>query len=130
MSDREKAVIEAAKEWAIGVDKYRTRLDWKYERELREAVRALNSFPASTEAVPKEWTSQSIPAMTTATVTCENQPPAIPLDPNRCAVCGWPLAEMYKTGCHPGYCYTLPERRPTTLYDPERAAREAKEKHG
>ena len=40
----------------------------------------------------------------------------------RCAVCGWPLAESREKGCMRGDCSMRPP--PKQFYDPERAARE------
>ena len=42
---------------------------------------------------------------------------------SRCAVCGWPLAEFPEKGCTRGNCSYRP--RPTNLYAPARAEREA-----
>ena len=47
------------------------------------------------------------------------------LDPNRCAVCGWPLATTREEGCVSGSCSLRP--RPERLYDSERAWREHQE---
>ena len=47
------------------------------------------------------------------------------LDPNRCAVCGWPLATSREEGCVSGSCSLRP--RPERLYDSERALREHQE---
>ena len=44
-------------------------------------------------------------------------------DASRCAVCGWPLAETAEEGCIRGCCSYRP--RPSSLYAPERAKREA-----
>jgi chromosome segregation ATPase len=44
---------------------------------------------------------------------------------NRCAVCGWTLAEDREHGCVRGDCSMRP--RPEYLYDPERAAKEREE---
>lgn len=44
---------------------------------------------------------------------------------NRCAVCGWPLADSVEKGCVRGNCSYRP--RPERLYAPERAAKEAEE---
>jgi len=45
------------------------------------------------------------------------------LDPNRCAVCGWPLVETIDLGCVRGNCSL--RQRPATLYDPARAEAES-----
>jgi hypothetical protein len=45
------------------------------------------------------------------------------LDVMRCAVCGWPLAQLAKLGCVRGNCSLRP--RPVVLYDPARAAAES-----
>lgn len=47
------------------------------------------------------------------------------LDPNRCAVCGWPLKDRPADGCVRGNCSQRP--RPHRLYDPERATAERNE---
>lgn len=44
-------------------------------------------------------------------------------DRNRCAVCGWGLADSRETGCVRGDCSMRP--RPENLYDLARAEREA-----
>jgi hypothetical protein len=49
----------------------------------------------------------------------------IDADPDRCAVCGWPLAETANDGCVRGNCSMRP--RPKMLYDTERAVRETSE---
>ncbi len=46
-----------------------------------------------------------------------------PLDPNRCAVCGWALADCVDHGCVRGNCSRRP--LPTTRYDAARAEKEA-----
>jgi hypothetical protein len=48
---------------------------------------------------------------------------ADPDDWDRCAVCGWDLAETIEDGCTRGNCSHRP--RPGRLYSPDRAAREA-----
>lgn len=54
--------------------------------------------------------------------------PTSNLDPNRCAVCGWPLVDgdgvTDRVGCVRGNCSMRPH--PMTLYDPVRATSEAK----
>lgn len=42
----------------------------------------------------------------------------VPLDPNRCAACGWPLKENAADGCVRANCSQRPH--PVRLYDPER----------
>ena len=44
-------------------------------------------------------------------------------DPDRCAVCGWPLANQPEGGCVRGNCSERP--RPKRLYDEPRAEQEA-----
>lgn len=44
------------------------------------------------------------------------------LDPNRCAICGWPLVETADKGCVRGNCSFRPT--PIHPYDPARAAAE------
>src|SRR4051812_26928736 len=43
-------------------------------------------------------------------------------DANRCAICGWTLAETRKDGCRPGDCSLRPS--PDHFYDPARARAE------
>ena len=46
------------------------------------------------------------------------------LDPNRCAICAWPLAENPDKGCVRGNCALRPPPDLRCRYDPERAAAE------
>lgn len=49
-------------------------------------------------------------------------PPPVELDPNRCAICGWTLAETTAVGCRRGNCSLRPP--PLNYYDPARAKAE------
>lgn len=49
--------------------------------------------------------------------------PSAQKDANRCAVCGWPLAESWDKGCVRGNCSQRP--RGDNLYDAERAKLES-----
>lgn len=53
----------------------------------------------------------------------ERLQPAHSDDESRCAVCGWPLEHQPEKGCVRGNCSERP--RPTDLYAPERATKEA-----
>lgn len=54
----------------------------------------------------------------------DREPRMADRDPDtRCAVCGWPLMVSRAAGCVRGDCSMRP--RPTVLYDPARAEREA-----
>ena len=47
------------------------------------------------------------------------------LDPERCAICAWPLKATVAEGCVRGNCSMRPT--PAKFYDPARATREALE---
>jgi len=97
--------------------------------ELAEARKAIQDCVDHAHGRESEWGDRAKKAFGYLHAYLSAHPaPKAPekpvLDPNRCAVCGWPLAALMDKGCVRGNCSMRP--RPERLYDSKRAQAEAR----